>query len=97
MKEMNGKETPKASLLKHTAHQSKKLLLTEPDNPLTKYAVTAENKRHEFWQRDSLAISLYSRPVAYQKLDYIHANPAAEHWSLVKDPSDYYYSTAAFY
>jgi len=35
--------------------------------------------------------------VAYQKLDYIHYNPVAERWQLVKDPCDYKYSTARFY
>ncbi len=33
----------------------------------------------------------------FQKLDYIHNNPIAKHWSLVKDPSDYKYSSAGFY
>jgi hypothetical protein len=33
------------------------------------------NKQHEFWQRDPLAILLYSREVAFQKLDYIPARP----------------------
>ncbi len=35
--------------------------------------------------------------MAFQKLDYIHNNPLAEHWNLVKDPNDYYYSTCSFY
>ena len=48
------------------------------------YKVDAENKKHEFWQRDSLAVHLYSREVAFQKLKYIHNNPLAEHWQLVK-------------
>ena len=39
------------------------------------YKVDAENKKHQFWQRDSLAIHLYSREVAFQKLKYIHNNP----------------------
>ncbi|MCP4461149.1 MAG: transposase [Cytophagales bacterium] len=81
MNDMNGKETPRASLLKDTAHQFKSML--EP-NELPRFKVTAANKKCEFWQRDALAIELYTPEVAYQKLDYIHLNPLAEHWNLVK-------------
>ncbi len=55
------------------------------------------NKQFEFWQRDSLAIHLYSKEVALQKLKYLHLNPLAERWQLAKEPSDYYWSSASFY
>ena len=45
-------------------------------------------------KRDSLAVHLFTQDVAYQKLNYIHANPLAEHWQLVTDPCDYKYSSA---
>jgi putative transposase len=32
-----------------------------------------------------------------EKLDYIHNNPLATHWSLATDPCKYNYSTAKFY
>ena len=65
---------------------------------LSKYRLTvADNKKHEFWQRDPLAIPLYSKKGAFQKLAYIHYNPLAEHWQLVKDPGDYKYSPARYY
>jgi putative transposase len=64
---------------------------------LLPYVVSANNKSYEFWQRDSLAIRLYSREVAMQKLKYIHNNPLAEHWILVTDPSAYKYSSACYY
>jgi len=69
------------------------------DSPsfLLEFAVTANNKNYEFWQRDSLAIHLFSKDVAFQKLDYIHNNPLAEHWQLVKNPCDYKYSTCNYY
>jgi len=57
------------SFLKYTAHQFKKVI---KPSELEKYKLNAANKSHEFWQRDSLAIELYSQKVAYQKLDYIH-------------------------
>jgi hypothetical protein len=94
---LNGKETPQASFLKYTAHEFKKLLLQEGSDKLICYKVTANNKGYEFWQRDSLAIPLYTAEVAFQKLDYLHYNPVANHWKLVKDPCDYKYSSAGYY
>ncbi|MEQ9422872.1 MAG: transposase [Cyclobacteriaceae bacterium] len=91
---MNGKESPASSLLKFSAHQFKKMLSS---HELSNYKVTRDNKSYEFWQRDSLAIHLYSPEVMYQKLEYIHGNPTTERWSLVKDTCDYVYSSASFY
>jgi putative transposase len=95
--ECNGKETTQGSLLKFTAHEFKRMLVREGENRLKDYAVEAPNKKYEFWQRDSLAVHLYTRKVAYQKLDYVHYNPIQERWQLTKDPCDYTYSTARFY
>ncbi|MGC4232247.1 MAG: hypothetical protein QM594_04645 [Niabella sp.] len=64
---------------------------------LLPYVINAVNKSYEFWQRDPLAIYLFSKKVAFQKLDYIHYNPLGAHWQLVKDPVEYKYSTAKFY
>jgi putative transposase len=95
--ELNGKETPQGSFLKYTAHEFTKMLYREDKEKLVSYRVDAENKKHEFWQRDPLAIHLYSHEVAIQKLEYIHKNPLAEHWKLVTDPCDYKYSSAMYY
>ncbi|MCC5928075.1 MAG: transposase [Cyclobacteriaceae bacterium] len=95
--ENNGKETTQGSFLKYTAHEFKKLLKKDDQKQLSKYFVNAANKKYEFWQRDSLAIHLYTDEVAFQKLDYIHDNPLSEYWQLVSDPCDYKYSSAAFY
>lgn len=96
--ENNGKETTQGSFLKYTAHEFRKLVMRgEGEFELSHFEVTASNKSHEFWQRDSLAISLYTQQVAYQKLDYLHLNPLAKHWHLVSDPCEYKYSTAKFY
>ena len=96
-KELNGKETAQGSFLKYTAHEFRKMLYMENKNKLSSYQVDAHNKQHEFWQRDPLAILLYSKEIAFQKLDYIHYNPVAEHWQLIQDPCEYKYSSAAFY
>lgn len=95
--ELNGKETAHGSFMKHTAHQFKKMLVHEDRNRLEAFKVSAMNKQYEFWQRDSLAIQLFSRDVAFQKLDYIHNNPLAEHWKLATNPSEYWFSSAAYY
>ena len=95
--EMNGKETAQASFLKFTAHEFKRKLKIDAPEFLLEFAVSAHNKNYEFWKRDSLAIHLYSKEIAFQKLDYIHNNPLAEHWQLVKDPCEYKYSTCNFY
>jgi putative transposase len=97
MNDMNGKESSYASFLKYTAHSFKKLLKAGHPDKLEDYKVYGKDKVYEFWQRDSLAIQLYSREVAFQKLDYIHNNPLAEHWVLARDPNDYTYSSCRFY
>jgi putative transposase len=95
--EPNGRESPHGSLLKYTAHIFRRMLLEEGISHLVHYKVCAANKEHEFWQRDPLAIPLFSHKVAMQKLNYLHYNPLAEHWCLVKDPCDYWYSSARYY
>ena len=74
-----------------------KMLREDGSGGLNSYLVDAENKKCEFWQKDSLAVPLFSRNVTIQKLDYIYSNPPGEHWSLAKDPNDYKYSSARFY
>lgn len=93
----NGKESPHGSLLKFTAHRFRKYLLEENPQELIHFEVQAPNKRHEFWQRDSLAIPLYNRWFILQKLTYLHNNPVAKHWRLASAPSAYRFSSAAFY
>jgi putative transposase len=95
--EPNGKESPHGSFLKYTAHKFKQMLKNEGNERLALYKVNAENKNFEFWQRDSLAIPLFTRKVALQKLNYLHNNPLQERWNLVKDPCHYKYSSARYY
>ena len=95
--ELNGKETSQGSFLKFTAHEFKKYLQVNNPSFLQKFAVNASNKQYEFWQRDPMAIHLYKRDVALQKLQYIHNNPQAKHWNLCAEPVQYFYSSAKFY
>lgn len=73
------------------------MLKTDKDNSLASHAVDVHNKSYEFWQRDSLAVHLYSKEVAYQKLDYTHFNPCTEYWQLAKEPWGYLFSSAMYY
>ena len=56
--ELNGKETPKGSLLKYTSYTFLKQLKATGKSSL--YEVKLSNKKHEIWQRDSLGIEIYS-------------------------------------
>ena len=95
--EPNGKESPQGSFLKYTAHCFQDMLRQASPSHLAEFRVNTANKKYEFWQRDSLAVPLFSRQVAFQKLKYIHNNPLAEHWQLARDPCDYKYSSARYY
>ena len=93
----NGKETSQGSFAKFTAHSFQQYLRTNNPQLLSSFAVEANNKKHEFWQRDPVAFQLTRKETALQKLDYIHNNPLAEHWQLCINPVDYYFSSARFY
>ncbi len=82
-------------MLKYTGHTLLKSLKAEGKEGL--YKVNMANKSHQIWQRDSLGIEIYSKPVAKQKLYYIHFNPVIGLWQLAKDDISYYYSSARFY
>ncbi len=91
------KESVQGTLLKQTAHFLQKELRQNDPNLLSSFKVDASNKNYQFWQRDSLAIRLYSREVMLQKLNYIHQNPVAKKWNLSRDFVAYRYSSAAYY
>lgn len=97
---MNGKESPKASFVKHTAHAFKSSLKTQGQSQyccLQDFYIGTKEKQYEFWQRDPLAIPVYSRSVMLQKLDYMHKNPLVDKWHLSVTPEEYRYSSASYY
>ena len=95
LNKLNGRESPKASFLKFTAHKLlEQLKMDQQDH---QYKRTDGNKKHEIWQRDPLATEIISLSVARQKLAYIHYNPVSGKWRLSKDDIGYYYSSAKFY
>ena len=95
--QMNGKETVQGAFLKYTAHAFKKMLALNSPTFLQKFSVIADNKKYEFWQRDSLAFQLTKKETAIQKLNYIHNNPVSKKWHLSETPESYHYSSAEFY
>jgi len=93
---MNGKEFPKNSFEKFTAHQFKILLKSDP-GMLERFKVNSSDRHYNFWQRDPLAILIYNKEMLLQKLDYIHNNPVQPHWNLSFTPEKYTFSSAEFY
>lgn len=81
--------------LKYTAQQIKFSLARLDPKLLKEMETNGADRQYQFWQRNSLAIPLYSTNVFQQKLDYIHQNPVKA--GLSNTPWDYYYSSADFY
>jgi putative transposase len=94
---MNGKEFPKNSFEKFTSHQFRKKMILENPDELKRFLVDASDRMYNFWQRDPLAIRVYNRDMASQKLDYMHFNPLQEHWKLCTSPEEYKFSSSSFY
>ena len=94
---MNGKEFPKNSFEKFTAKSLVNKMKTGKDAALQNYAVAATDRQYNIWLRDPLAINIFTREMAAQKLDYMHLNPLQPHWLLCADPADYRFSSAFFY
>lgn len=95
--QLNGKEFPKNSFEKFTAHAFRRMLLSDNPDMLERFMIIASDRRYHFWQRDPLAVKISSREMASQKLDYIHTNPLQEHWKLSTTPESYRFSSASFY
>jgi putative transposase len=93
----NGREFPKNSFEKFTAHRFREKLLIENSCQLEKFRVSACDRKYNFWQRDPLAVLVLSKEMAIQKLDYMHFNPLQSHWQLCRLPEEYRFSSASFY
>lgn len=95
--EMNGRELPHASFMKYTAHCFLQQLRSKKSDMLQEFTSKAEGRVFEFWQRNALAVHVYSPDVIYQKLEYIHNNPVQGRWLLAESPLDYKFSSANYY
>jgi putative transposase len=94
---MNGKEKPHASFMKFTGYRFLGELRNHHPTHLERFVSDKNNRNYQFWQRNALPIRMYDRKILEQKLNYIHLNPLQEHWNLVDDPNDYYFSSCSFY
>jgi REP element-mobilizing transposase RayT len=82
-----------------TAHEMLKRLQEEDQKDLLDLFQQKRRDRrhgHSIWQ-DIQAKKIYSMGFLQQKLEYVHQNPVAEEWQLVKDRADYLYSGARYY
>ena len=82
-----------------TAHEMLKRLRQDNQKDLLNlFQQNRRDRRHEhsIWQ-DIQAKNIFSMDVLQQKLEYIHQNPVAKEWNLVKDRADYPYSSAGYY
>jgi REP-associated tyrosine transposase len=82
-----------------TAHEVlKKLRANHQTDLLNMFNRNRRDKRHQhsIWQ-DIQAKNIYSMDFLRQKFEYVHQNPVAKDWNLVKDRADYLYSSAGYY
>ena len=94
---MNSKEFPKNSFEKFTAKSLVNNMKANNDITFKNYEVTATDRQYNIWLRDPLAIMVFSREMAAQKLEYMHLNPMQPHWLLCTSPAAYRFSSAIFY
>jgi REP element-mobilizing transposase RayT len=83
------------SFMKYTAQMILKELRNNHQRVLQLFEVNAKDRRYQIWERNPLSVSLFSKKVFEQKLDYIHNNPVRAGLCLL--PETYKYSSAAFY
>ena len=81
--------------LKYTGQQILKILSNGNPVMLNEIRVNAKDRNYQVWERNSLGISLWSKPVFNEKLEYIHFNPVKA--GLCQYPENYKYSRARFY
>ena len=88
-------EMVQQSFMKYTAQMMLKELRNNHPQLLEAFKVNAKDRMHQVWERNSLSVSLWSRKIFLQKLDYIHNNPVRA--GLCALPEEYKYSSASFY
>jgi len=93
----NGKESPASSFMKFTAHEFQRILSETSPATLREYAVEWHSRKYNFWHPKADWFLLNQSATIEQKLNYIHLNPMRGKWSLVSNPSEYYYSSCRLY
>lgn len=64
---------------------------------LSKLRTKKNNRAFQVWMDRFDDVYLNDKQLLERKIDYINLNPLQGKWSLVKQPSDYLYSSAAYY
>ena len=90
-------ETIQRDIHKWTAKQLISWMQLNNPHRLEYFQVDDADRTIQIWERNPLAIELYSESVIWQKIEYIHNNPCVERWLLAKYPEEYRYSSARFY
>jgi putative transposase len=85
------------SFMRFTAQKIKLVLQDNKPQLLKKFMVNKQDRKFQIWQRNPLAIELYTSKVLEQKLNYIHNNPVQKKWMLSETAMDYKYSSIRFY
>jgi REP element-mobilizing transposase RayT len=88
---------------KYTANQILKVIQNEPESRrewmlhMFRYFanVNTDNRYYQIWQGDNHPVALWSLPVIWQKIRYIHLNPVRA--GIVSEPEHYLYSSASNY
>lgn len=93
----NGKESPVSSFMKFTAHSFCEIIKQKAPHVLKEYKVDWHSRSYNFWHPKADWFLLNQLPAIEQKLNYIHLNPMRGKWSLVADPTEYFYSSCRFY
>lgn len=83
--------------LKYTAQQIKFELEKKDPEMLKSLFVGARDRTYQIWQRNAFGVELLTNRMFYQKLDYIHQNPAHQKAGLVNSASEYKYSSIRYY
>jgi putative transposase len=85
------------SFEKFTAKSLVTKMKQQNDPELKNYEVRASDRKYNIWLSDPLAVRIFSKEMAEEKLDYVHNNPLQSQWNLCKVPDEYRFSSAAFY
>jgi REP element-mobilizing transposase RayT len=92
---LNSLKNTQLSFMKFTAQKIKRDLEMCHPRLLAEFLVELNDRKYQFWQRNSLCVDLYSQEVLIQKLNYIHYNPVKSAYCV--EPLDYRFSSAKFY
>jgi putative transposase len=90
-------EKVQQSFMKYTAQSVIEDMKRNHDPLLQELIVNAKDRKYQFWERNPLAVELYSEEVLWQKLEYIHNCLCNPKWNLAARPEDYKWSSAAYY